>query len=185
MNHVVVDPVKMEQYAFVLEDAYDEFFEVDGAEGTLKPIFLTPGKGAAVSETGDMEVRAAAEAFVHEEDRAGFLALFSPQSLDEVCSHKIRKQAEFRRKQPDGRESWVRGILFSNDACGRDKALFYTVDIESRNAARLMQLNRDLFGVFLDAYIGIAQLDLDQGIGTIIQCIPCRIWRCAPLSGDG
>ena len=172
MNHVVVDPVKMEQYAFVLEDAYDEFFEVDGAEGTLKPIFLTPGKGAAVSETVDMEVRAAAEAFVHEEDRAGFLALFSPQSLDEVCSHKIRKQAEFRRKQPDGRESWVRGILFSNDACGRDKALFYTVDIESRNAARLMQLNRDLFGVFLDAYIGIAQLDLDQGIGTIIQCIP-------------
>ena len=46
------------------------------------------------------------------------------------------------------------------------------MDIESRNAARLMQMNRDLFGVFLDAYIGIAELDLDLGIGTIIQCIP-------------
>ena len=33
-------------------------------------------------------------------------------------------------------------------------------------------MNRDLFGVFLDAYIGIAELDLDLGIGTIIQCIP-------------
>ena len=33
-------------------------------------------------------------------------------------------------------------------------------------------MNRDLFGVFLDAYIGIAELDLDLGIRTIIQCIP-------------
>lgn len=172
MNHVVVDPVKMDLYAFVLKDACDEFFEVDVAERILRPIFLTPGKGAAACATGGMDVRAAAELFVCEEDRAGFLALFSRQSLDEVCAHKIGKQGEFRRMQPGGRERWVRGTLFSCDACGRDKALFYTVDIESRNAARLMQMNRDLFGVFLDAYIGIAELDLDLGIGTIIQCIP-------------
>lgn len=151
MNHVVVDPVKMDLYAFVLKDACDEFFEVDVAERILRPIFLTPGKGAAACATGGMDVRAAAELFVCEEDRAGFLALFSRQSLDEVCAHKIGKQGEFRRMQPGGRERWVRGTLFSCDACGRDKALFYTVDIESRNAARLMQMNRDLFGVFLDA----------------------------------
>lgn len=47
MNHVVVDPVKMDLYAFVLKDACDEFFEVDVAERILRPIFLTPGKGAA------------------------------------------------------------------------------------------------------------------------------------------
>ena len=169
MNHVVVDPVKMDLYAFVLKDACDEFFEVDVAERILRPIFLTPVKGDAACGTGEMDVRAAAELFVCEEDRAGFLALFSRQSLDEVCAHKIGKQGEFRRMQQGGRERWVRGTLFSCDACGRDKALFYTVDIESRNAARLMQMNRDLFGVFLDAYIGIAELDLDLGIGTIIQ----------------
>lgn len=45
MNHVVVDPVKMDLYAFVLKDACDEFFEVDVAERILRPIFLTPGKG--------------------------------------------------------------------------------------------------------------------------------------------
>lgn len=172
MSHIVVDPVKMELYASVLRDAYDEFFEVDGEGSILRPIFLTPGKGAAVFATGEMEVRAAAETFVHEEDRAGFLALFGRQSLEEVCVHKIRKQAEFRRIQPEGHERWVRGTLFLSDACGSGKALFYTVDIESQNAARLMQLNRDLFGVFLDAYIGIAELDLDLGTGTIIQCIP-------------
>ena len=134
--------------------------------------FPDSGKGGCGLRDRRMDVRAAAELFVCEEDRAGFLALFSRQSLDEVCAHKIGKQGEFRRMQQGGRERWVRGTLFSCDACGRDKALFYTVDIESRNAARLMQMNRDLFGVFLDAYIGIAELDLDLGIGTIIQCIP-------------
>lgn len=172
MNHVIADPVKMERYAFALKDACDEFFEVDVEERILRPIFLTPGKGAAAFGTGETDVRTAAELFVYEEDRAGFLALFSRQSLEEVCTRKIRKQAEFRRIQPGGPERWVRGTLFSGDACGRDKALFYTVDIESRNAARLMQMNRDLFGVFLDSYIGIAELDLTLGIGTIIQCIP-------------
>lgn len=88
MNHVVVDPVKMDLYAFVLKDACDEFFEVDVAERILRPIFLTPGKGAAACATGGMDVRAAAELFVCEEDRAGFLALFSRQSLDEVCAIK-------------------------------------------------------------------------------------------------
>ncbi|MFQ9651559.1 MAG: hypothetical protein ACLRZZ_16210 [Enterocloster sp.] len=100
MNHVVVDPVKMDLYAFVLKDACDEFFEVDVAERILRPIFLTPGKGDAACGTGEMDVRAAAELFVCEEDRAGFLALFSRQSLDEVCAHKIGKQGEFRRMQP-------------------------------------------------------------------------------------
>ena len=57
MNHVVVDPVKMDLYAFVLKDACDEFFEVDVAERILRPIFLTPGKGAAACVTGGMDVR--------------------------------------------------------------------------------------------------------------------------------
>ena len=51
MNHVVVDPVKMDLYAFVLKDACDEFFEVDVTERILRPIFLTPGKGAAAFAT--------------------------------------------------------------------------------------------------------------------------------------
>ena len=61
MNHVVVDPVKMDLYAFVLKDACDEFFEVDVTERILRPIFLTPGKGAAACATGGMDVRAAAD----------------------------------------------------------------------------------------------------------------------------
>ena len=41
-------------------------------------------------------------------------------------------------------------------------------------------MNRDLFGVFLDAYIGIAELDLDLGIGTIIQCLSLIHISCCP-----
>ena len=61
-----------------------------------------------------------------------------------------------------------------------------TVDIESRNAARLMQMNRGFVWVCsLDAYRGIAELDLDLGIGTIIQCIPMPGHGPAlPFSGE-
>ena len=45
MNHVVVDPVKMDLYAFVLKDGSDEFFEVHVAERIVRPILQTPGMG--------------------------------------------------------------------------------------------------------------------------------------------
>lgn len=173
MNHVVVDPVKMERYAFVLEDAYDEFFEVDLVRGLFLPIFLTPGKSAIPVDGAGLEIREMAQAFIHEEDRPGFLDLFCPDSLKEVYAKRMRKRVEFRRGWAQDRYTWVRGTLFSADECGEDRALFYTVDIESeKDAARLMQLNKDLFGVFLDAYMGIVELDLDHGIGTVIQYIP-------------
>ena len=69
MNHVVVDPVKMDLYAFVLKDTCDEFFEVDVAERDSQAHFLLTGKGdAGLQATGEMDVRAAAGLFVCEED---------------------------------------------------------------------------------------------------------------------
>ena len=39
MNHVVVDPVKMDLYAFVLKDACDEFFAVDVTEKEIRAAY--------------------------------------------------------------------------------------------------------------------------------------------------
>lgn len=173
MNHAVVNQVKMEKYAPVLIDAYDEFFEVDLADRCFRPIFLTSEKSVITGQDTGVQISEVTERYIHEEDRRSFQHLFCRESLEEVCAKGARKRVEFRRRWADGQYDWVRGTLFSPKECGQDKALFYTVDIgREKDAAGLLQMNRDLFGVFLDAYMGIAVLDLVHETGTIIQYNP-------------
>lgn len=130
-------------YAGVLRSVYDEIFVLDFARDQCRElyrstnVFETPAINKGLTALLD-DVSAN---YVHPDDRAAFIALFNPETLDRIDEKRGFVSADVRKKCTTGGYRWAQVMLFRLQPPNEAQPLFLVgvEDVEERKRAAVLQ----------------------------------------------
>lgn len=172
-RQVILDEVLIRQYSTVLCEAYDGLCELNLSKESYHTIFYTDDK-LLLPADGSLDFEAFAERMIHPEDHKQFLSVFQLDCLKHFCKYQKNDETrhiEYRKRNKDGEYRWTKAVLFPVTESEDKIVLCCTMDMDAKKQFELLQkVNEELFSVFTDIYMNIAEVDLDSNSAVVIKC---------------